>query len=525
VTLVTEGTFEQLRRGYQVGSGRRAWALAWHAIALGRRTGLALGAVVLSATLVLSTPAEAAPATPTEEEVEQARRTAQQRDGEAAMLQQRLDELTAQLRELEIAAGEATEAFNAAREALAKAEADEAAAQAARVAAEQRAEASRRHLGQLAAATYRTGGELATVNLILDAGTERALFDGAAVMRQITASYDIVYTTFRAARHQAAAAAVRAHEATLVKREAAEDTERRRAAAAHTASTGQQRMAAVLAERDVVLAQLAAARATTVELERARQEGLQREAEARARKQAEERARQEAEERARKEAAERERKETEERARKEAEQRSRREVNEQARSAERNAASLQDAAARVGGRSPLATAASLASTAAPKASARAPNIMAPAALKTVSPKPASTPVLTQTGGGKYTSSGADRAVAFVRAQLGKPYVYGGAGPDSFDCSGLTMRAWQAGGVRTLTHSARAQYRATSRVAYGDLRRGDLIFWSRAEGDPATIYHVGMYIGAGRMIHAPNPSRPVEEKSVFYMGSPIGYGRV
>jgi peptidoglycan DL-endopeptidase CwlO len=509
-----------------VGSGRRAWALAWHASALGRRTGLALGAVVLSATLVLSAPAAAAPATPTEEEVEQARRTAQQRAGEAAMLQQRLDGLTAQLRELQIAAGEATEAFNEAREALAKAEADEAAAQATRVAAEQRAEASRRHLGQLAAATYRTGGELATVNLILDAGTERALFDGAAVMRQITASYDIVYTTFRAARHQAAAAAVRAREATLVKQEAAEDTERRRAAAAHTASTGQQRVAAVLAERDVVLAQLAAARATTVELERARQEGLQREAEARAREQAEERAREEAEERARKEAEERARKETEERARKEAEQRSRREVNEQARSdAERNAASLQDAAARAGGRSPLATAASNASTAAPKASARAPNIVAPAAVKTVSPKPASTPVLTQTGGGKYTSSGADRAVAYVRAQLGKPYVYGGAGPDSFDCSGLTMRAWQAGGVRTLTHSARAQYRATSRVAYGDLRPGDLIFWSRAEGDPATIYHVGMYIGAGRMIHAPNPSRPVEEKSVFYMGSPIGYGRV
>jgi peptidoglycan DL-endopeptidase CwlO len=63
------------------------------------------------------------------------------------------------------------------------------------------------------------------------------------------------------------------------------------------------------------------------------------------------------------------------------------------------------------------------------------------------------------------------------------------------------------------------------VSYEALLPGDLVFWPRTDGDPSTIYHVGMYVGGGRMIHAPNPSRSIEERSVFYMGTPIGYGRV
>jgi peptidoglycan DL-endopeptidase CwlO len=479
---------------------------------------------VVVASVVFATSAAATPVTPTQEEIDSARRTAEQHAQDAGRLQLRLDGLSTQLRDLEIAAAEATEAFNVAREAAAQAGAAEAAARSEATAAQQRAEESRRHLGRLAAATYRTGGELATINLILDAGTERDLFDGVAVMRQITGSYEVVYGRFRVARHDAEVAAVRARDALRTKQEAAAHAAHRRAAAASAAASGQERVVAVSTERQAVLAQLAEARATTVRLEETRQAGLRREAEERARKEAEERARKAAEERARTEAAERARSEAEARTRAPAKTRSSAQPQAQpsalTKAAENAAAPLRDAAARAGGATTTATRTS-APAARPAASAT-PKASSPSA-KPSTVKP--TAVLRQTGGGKYTAAGAERAVAYVRAQLGKPYVWGGEGPDSFDCSGLTMRAWQAGGVNTLLHSARLQYKATSRVAYDDLLPGDLIFWSRVDGDPATIYHVGMYVGGGRMIHAPNPSRSIEERSVFYMGTPIGYGRV
>jgi cell wall-associated NlpC family hydrolase len=87
------------------------------------------------------------------------------------------------------------------------------------------------------------------------------------------------------------------------------------------------------------------------------------------------------------------------------------------------------------------------------------------------------------------------ALKYAYAQLGKPYRYGGAGPRSFDCSGLTMRAWQAAGV-SISHNALAQYRSTRHVSRSQLQPGDLVFF----GSP--IHHVGIYIGGGKMIEAP-----------------------
>jgi cell wall-associated NlpC family hydrolase len=87
------------------------------------------------------------------------------------------------------------------------------------------------------------------------------------------------------------------------------------------------------------------------------------------------------------------------------------------------------------------------------------------------------------------------ALKYAYAQLGKPYRYGGAGPRSFDCSGLTMRAWQAAGV-SISHNALAQYRSTQHVSRSQLQPGDLVYF----GHP--IHHVGIYIGGGKMIEAP-----------------------
>lgn len=94
------------------------------------------------------------------------------------------------------------------------------------------------------------------------------------------------------------------------------------------------------------------------------------------------------------------------------------------------------------------------------------------------------------------------AVHTALAQLGKPYVWGAAGPNSFDCSGLTMYAWGAAGV-SLPHSAAAQYDALPHVSQSDLRPGDLVFFG------SYIHHVGMYIGKGVMVAAPSSGRVVQ----------------
>ena len=131
---------------------------------------------------------------------------------------------------------------------------------------------------------------------------------------------------------------------------------------------------------------------------------------------------------------------------------------------------------------------------------------------------------TRPGGGVATppgpppppAQGASAAVAKAKQQLGKPYQYGGAGPDTYDCSGLTMVAWQAGGV-SLPHSAEAQYSVTTRVAIADLQPGDLVFY----GSP--IHHVGIYTGGGQMIEAPQTGEVVQYASI-YRSDLVGAGR-
>ncbi|MEU1308749.1 NlpC/P60 family protein [Streptomyces cinnamoneus] len=99
------------------------------------------------------------------------------------------------------------------------------------------------------------------------------------------------------------------------------------------------------------------------------------------------------------------------------------------------------------------------------------------------------------------SGRAARAVAFAYSAIGKPYVWGATGPSGFDCSGLTQAAWQAAGV-SLPRTTYTQINAGRRVARNQLAPGDLVFFYSG------ISHVGLYIGGGRMIHAPHPGAPV-----------------
>ncbi|KMO98415.1 NlpC/P60 family protein [Streptomyces roseus] len=99
------------------------------------------------------------------------------------------------------------------------------------------------------------------------------------------------------------------------------------------------------------------------------------------------------------------------------------------------------------------------------------------------------------------SESGKKAVQYATAQMGKPYVWGAEGPDSFDCSGLTSQAWRAAG-RGIPRTSQEQLRLLPKVAIKDMRPGDLIIYF----DDAS--HVGMYVGDGAMIHAPRPGRNV-----------------
>ena len=119
------------------------------------------------------------------------------------------------------------------------------------------------------------------------------------------------------------------------------------------------------------------------------------------------------------------------------------------------------------------------------------------------------------GGGGGGGGGAAAVVAYARAQVGKPYCYGGSGPGCFDCSGLTMRAWQQAGV-SLPHSSSAQYNVGRRISASELQPGDLIFYY------SPISHVSVYIGNGQRISATHTGDYVRVQSLG--SSIVGYAR-
>ncbi|WP_406861755.1 NlpC/P60 family protein [Streptomyces sp. HUAS MG47] len=102
--------------------------------------------------------------------------------------------------------------------------------------------------------------------------------------------------------------------------------------------------------------------------------------------------------------------------------------------------------------------------------------------------------------GKATEQGR-KAVQFATAQIGKPYVWGAEGPGSYDCSGLTQRAWGVAG-QNIPRTSQEQWRLLPRVEIKDMRPGDLIVYYKDAS------HIGMYVGNGAMVHAPRPGRNV-----------------
>jgi peptidoglycan DL-endopeptidase CwlO len=123
--------------------------------------------------------------------------------------------------------------------------------------------------------------------------------------------------------------------------------------------------------------------------------------------------------------------------------------------------------------------------------------------------------VTAAGPPPYVPGRAGLVVNYAYAQLGKPYEFAAAGPNAFDCSGLTMAAWSTAGVY-LPHNAEMQWNAIPHLSRASLQPGDLVFYR-------SLNHVAIYVGNGQVIHAPSPGDHVRIASVDMM-TPYGYGR-
>ena len=121
----------------------------------------------------------------------------------------------------------------------------------------------------------------------------------------------------------------------------------------------------------------------------------------------------------------------------------------------------------------------------------------------------------------YPGGDAGKVIRFACAQIGKPYVFGAEGPGSYDCSGLTLRAWEKAGV-SLPHNAAAQRSSMPSVSRDELRPGDLVFYY------SNLRHVGIYAGQVNgthwIVHAAEPGVPVKMAKMETVGSIHSYGR-
>jgi cell wall-associated NlpC family hydrolase len=107
---------------------------------------------------------------------------------------------------------------------------------------------------------------------------------------------------------------------------------------------------------------------------------------------------------------------------------------------------------------------------------------------------------------------AGAAIAFALGEVGKPYVWGATGPNTYDCSGLILRAFQAAGIN-LPRVSRQQFYAGGHVSISQAQPGDLLFYATDPSDPATIHHVALYLGNDQMVEAPYTGEQVRVRPV------------
>jgi len=134
---------------------------------------------------------------------------------------------------------------------------------------------------------------------------------------------------------------------------------------------------------------------------------------------------------------------------------------------------------------------------------------------TPAPAPAAAPEPDPEPAPSYSGNAASVAISTAMSYIGTPYVWAGESASGLDCSGLTMVAYEAAGVY-LTHSSRVQYGQGAHVPLDAVQPGDLVFWS-SDGSQSGIYHVAIYLGDDMMIEAPTFGMTVRVTSMRYSG--------
>ncbi|WBQ06091.1 C40 family peptidase [Kribbella sp. CA-293567] len=440
---------------------------------------------------LIAVPAQAdpqPPVVPSQSTVDAARKAAAAKAAQVTAIEQQLAGAGAKLEQLGRQSAKAGEIYNGAIYRLQQAQAEAKAASDRADRAEKALIVQRQQIGRFAAASYQGGGDLATIGPLFTADGPQQLLDSAGAARSVSQAMQGSYLRYTAS--QVVTNAFKLQKDSAVTKVKAATDEAAKAKKAAEAAEGEQRaaVAAIGAQRKQQIAQLATLRNTSVQVADQRQRGLEELARQRAAALAAKKA-----EELRKRIAAREAAEAAEAAREARVAAARQARAEAARKAreERN----EDRNDQNDSKKP-------------------PKKHKPG--KKGDGKK-------DDGGSGRNSRGARAAVDFALAQLGDPYLWAAAGPNSWDCSGLTMAAWKRAGVR-LPHYSVAQYEQTKRISADELRPGDLIFWSERSADPGSIFHVAMYLGGGRMVHAPRAGRPVTIDSVYYWEEPDFFGR-
>ena len=406
---------------------------------------------------------------PTRQEVEQAQGAAVAAASTVDEVRARLALANARLEAASVQAAQAAEAYNGARW---RAEEARRAAEKARTAAGTAAadqESMRRDYADLMVASYQDTPQLAALQAITEADGLSSMLQTASALRSGQAALDQRYDELRASTVVATTAADRAEDAQDDADAAAGEALAARDTAAAAADSANAEAAAVGEEKTRLIADLARLQDISVTLAERRQAGLEERARAAAAAAAEREARRQARQAAAEAAAEA------------AEQQAAADAAEQADQDEQDADDSDDS--KDSGRHKQAV---------PDAAPPAPGAGVPAVL------------------------------AFARAQLGEPYRWGASGPSAWDCSGLTAGAWAAAG-KSLPHYSVAQYEQSTPIRSSDLRPGDLVFWG-SSSSPSSIYHVALYAGNGKIIHAPRTGKPVTEESMYYWIPPGFFAR-
>jgi cell wall-associated NlpC family hydrolase len=440
---------------------------------------LAIVGVVASVSAVAAS-AQPGPVYPSQQQVDKAKAAVTGAAGQIATLDAQYAAASARLADVQDRAAAAGEAYNGAKLHLDQATAATTAARKRAAQAQTIADAASLVVRRYAATVYQQGGNFGELDAFLSASGPQDLMDRTTALQAVgdarartldkAAATAIVADLMK--RQAAQAQAQQLQAATQAKH--AHDVAQAEADQAQAAATQ------IQAQQQSMVIQLAKLRKTSVTLEKQRQDGLAAAAAARA---------------AAAEAA------------------------RQAQLAAQRAKAARDAAARAAAQQAAARAAAAAAAqeaAARAAAAAAARLAQQTPARPSRPAPAPAPAPAPVPAPVYyrppaQSGGVSAVLAYAQAQLGKPYVWGASGPDSFDCSGLTMMAWAQAGV-SLDHYTGAQWDETSRVAISDLRPGDLVFFGT---DGPSSEHVGIYVGNGQMIDAPHSGAVVRTESIYW----------